>query len=174
MAQDAAGDVIAGAGPFSFTSRNGLIVTVDTAGVITSVGLGSTYVVIKLPSGARTLTDSVDVAVGTTTGNKAPSASERFAVQAPGANSQAATIGDSRIPRSARNPRFHISSTFRLTNESGAMARAGSWCRQRNSTAAHRSLVSYRYGSNWSVATTSTVLGSLHLPWSTTATWSNG
>jgi hypothetical protein len=76
MAKDAAGDVIAGAGPFSFTSRNSLIVTVDTAGVITSVGLGSTYVVMKLPSGARTLTDSVGVAVGTTTGNKAPSASE--------------------------------------------------------------------------------------------------
>ena len=55
VAKDPAGNVIAGAGPFSFTSRKTSIVTVDTAGVITGVGLGSTYVVVALPSGTRTL-----------------------------------------------------------------------------------------------------------------------
>jgi hypothetical protein len=76
VAKNAAGGVIAGAGPFSFTSRKPSIVTVDTAGVITSVGLGSTYVVVTLPSGAQTLMDSDAVAVGTTTSTKVSPSSE--------------------------------------------------------------------------------------------------
>jgi hypothetical protein len=76
VAKNAAGAVIAGAGPFSFTSRKVSIVTVDVAGVITSVGPGSTYVVVTLASGTHTLTDSVAVAVGVLVGNTAQSIGE--------------------------------------------------------------------------------------------------
>jgi len=64
VARNAAGADIAGAGPFSFTSRNPSIVTVDESGLLSTIHTGSTYVVATLLSGNRTLVDSLGVDVG--------------------------------------------------------------------------------------------------------------
>jgi hypothetical protein len=64
-AKNAAGEEITGVGPFSFTSRDPSIVTVDATGMLSAIHVGPTYVVVALVSGTRTLVDSLDVDVAT-------------------------------------------------------------------------------------------------------------
>jgi uncharacterized protein YbjQ (UPF0145 family) len=66
VVSDAAGSTIANA-VVSFTSRNPQVVTVDAAGVVTGIAVGTTNVVASTVDGGRTLSDSVRVSVGTLT-----------------------------------------------------------------------------------------------------------
>jgi hypothetical protein len=62
--KNAVGEEIVDVGPLAFTSRNSSIASVDAAGMLSAVHFGSTYVLVTLLSGTRTLVDSLDVDVG--------------------------------------------------------------------------------------------------------------
>ena len=62
--KNAAGETIAPGGPLRFASRDSTVVSVNQTGVISTVGLGTTYVVVALSTADGTLQDSVGVLVG--------------------------------------------------------------------------------------------------------------
>jgi Bacterial Ig-like domain (group 2). len=62
-ARDESGSAVAVTGPYDFLSRNGSIVSVDSAGTVTARNQGSAYVVAKLSVDGRTLSDSVKCTV---------------------------------------------------------------------------------------------------------------
>jgi hypothetical protein len=63
VVKDAAGDVVTPTQPLSFASRNTTVATVDSAGVVSAISLGPTYIVVTLAFDSRTLEDSVAVDV---------------------------------------------------------------------------------------------------------------
>jgi uncharacterized protein YjdB len=64
VARDGGGDQLTDVGPISFVSQNPSIAVVDSAGVVTAIHVGSTYVAAALSNGSSTLADSVAVTVG--------------------------------------------------------------------------------------------------------------
>lgn len=54
----------------AFVSRNPAVVVVDASGLISALGLGTTYVIVGLPIDGSTLQDSVSVGVGTRLGTR--------------------------------------------------------------------------------------------------------
>lgn len=75
VVKNAAGVAISSADDrLTFASRNPSVASGDNTGLVSTVSLGSTYVVVALPLDGETLRDSIVVVVGKNVSNVAPAA----------------------------------------------------------------------------------------------------